>query len=62
MTTQDPKDDYGDLVPLEVAGTTVMVPGPLAEKILSPDGWGSLTMEELELAGIHPGMSAPGGL
>jgi hypothetical protein len=60
MTIQDPGAGANDLVPVEVAGETLMVPRPLAEKILSPEGWGDLTIEELASAGIHPGMNTSG--
>lgn len=61
MPTQDPEGPAEDLVPIDVAGTTQMVPRSLAEKIPSPDGGGALTMEELASAGMVPGMNSSSG-
>lgn len=46
-----------DKLPYEVAGKTVFVSPEMLERLSSPDGWGSLTVEELAEVGILPGMS-----
>jgi len=46
-----------DKVPYEVAGKTVFVSPEMLERLSSPGGWGSLTVEELAEVGILPGMS-----
>ncbi|GAA2028918.1 hypothetical protein ASE25_11255 [Terrabacter sp. Root85] len=46
-----------DKLPYEVAGKTVFVTPGMLERLSSPDGWASLTVEELAEVGILPGMS-----
>lgn len=49
-----------DRVPFECAGRTVYVPAEMLERLLSPDGWGALTAEELAAVGIMPRVGEAG--
>ncbi|WP_431044752.1 hypothetical protein ACQUSR_24425 [Streptomyces sp. P1-3] len=47
-------------VTVRVAGEDLRVPPAVADKLNSPEGWGEMSLEELEAAGVKPGMSEPG--
>jgi len=45
---------------LHVAGGTITVSEEDYARLTSPDGWASLTLDELAVLGIHPAMADPG--
>jgi hypothetical protein len=47
-------------VPIEVAGTIIYVTPELRDRLLLPEGWANLSIDELAEVGIVPGMSEPG--
>ena len=46
-----------EMTTIDVAGRTLTLPRALADRVMSPEGWGSLTAEELAAVGIVPGMT-----
>lgn len=47
-------------MPFEFAGKTLYVSPEMHERLMSPDGWGGLTVDELAEVGILPGVAVSG--